>query len=546
MDPSSHDHQNPQLSQLLDRINQIKSEATLEAQQAIAASEGGGRDCQVAQATIVSAEEGAEIAEAAIVEASEMDGEASEGQDEATNEENETSAESESQQQTEGERKSASPTPPGLAGSKPNPFAEKPIEGFYPQEPRSFAEAKLTDAEVEGLILKYLLAKGQASGREISDQVKLPYMLIDNLLRQMKNEQLVGYTGAAAANDYICRLGDVGRERAKRLTEFSTYFGAAPVDLRDYVKCVSAQSLEKQHPQRKDLERAFSDLLLNQRMFGKLGPAVNSGRGLFLFGFPGNGKTSIAERITRTFGRHIWIPRALGVDGEIIRLFDPVNHVLAPLPKQEGYINNIAIDQRWVRIERPTIVVGGELQMQHLEVQFNPNIGISEAPVQLKSNCGTLVIDDFGRQRMSVDELLNRWIVPLEMRYDFLNTISGKKIQVPFDQLIVFSTNLEPKDLVDDAFLRRIPYKIEVQNPTEVEFRQLFAIMCDKVGFKHDQEAVDYLIEEHYKKHERPFRNCHPRDLLQQIKNQCLYEDRPMKLTKDAFDFAVDNYFSVV
>lgn len=434
--------------------------------------------------------------------------------------------------------------------AKPQPVAD-PAEAvakdvFVPKEPQTFRDAKLTDAEVEALVMKFLLARGAASGREISDQIKLPYLMIEKVLRQLKNDQLIGYTGAAAAGDHICRLGDTGRERAKRMVEVSTYFGSAPVDLKEYVQSVSIQSIEKQRPTRKDLERAFSDLLLNQRMFSKLGPAINSGRGLFLFGFPGNGKTSIAERITRSFGRHIWIPRAISVDGEIIRLFDPVNHVEAPLPKNEGYISNLAIDQRWVRIERPTIVVGGELQMSHLEIQFNPNTGISEAPVQLKSNCGTLVIDDFGRQRMSVDELLNRWIVPLEMRYDFLNTLSGKKIQVPFDQLIVFSTNLEPRDLVDDAFLRRIPYKIEVENPSEVEFRQLFVIMCEKVGFKFESDAIDYLIEEHYKKKDRPFRNCHPRDLLQQVKNQCLYESLPMLISREAFDFAVDNYFSVV
>ena len=199
-------------------------------------------------------------------------------------------------------------------------------------------------------------------------------------------------------------------------------------------------------------------------------------RDRFLFGFPGNGKTSIAERVTASFGKYIYIPRAISMDKDVVRLFDPMNHIEAPAEETDGLLADDHIDKRWVRIERPTIVVGGELTMDHLEIQYNATTGISESPVQMKSNCGTLVIDDFGRQRMSVDELLNRWIVPLEKRYDYLNTSNGKKVQVPFDQLVIFSTNLEPKDLVDDAFLRRIPYKIEVPNPSLQNFVKLFEI----------------------------------------------------------------------
>jgi hypothetical protein len=191
-------------------------------------------------------------------------------------------------------------------------------------------------------------------------------------------------------------------------------------------------------------------------------------------------------------------------------------------------------------------VAGGELTMTSLEISHSSSTGISEAPLQLKSNCGTLVIDDFGRQRMSVDELLNRWIVPLEKRYDFLNLPNGKKIQVPFDQLIVFSTNLEPRDLVDEAFLRRIPYKIEVADPSQSDFRELFQIMCGKFGFEHEQAVIDYLIDEHYRKPGRSFRACHPRDLLLQVRNHCAYEKKPLALSNEAIDFAVENYFSVM
>jgi predicted ATPase with chaperone activity len=347
-------------------------------------------------------------------------------------------------------------------------------------------------------------------------------------------------------NDYQYQLTDIGRERARRYSAHCTYFGAAPVALKDYVASVQAQSLTKQHPTPDDLSRAFDDLLLNKRMLSRLGPAVNSGRGLFLYGAPGNGKTSIAERVTSAFGRSIWIPRAIGIDGEIIRLYDPVNHEELPLESTQGVYDERKIDKRWVRIRRPTIVAGGELTMSSLEVTLNTSTGISEAPLQLKSNCGTLVIDDFGRQRMSIDELLNRWIVPLEKRYDFLNLPNGKKIEVPFDQLIVFSTNLEPRELVDEAFLRRIPYKIEVIDATEQEFRDLFRLMAEQMGFPFRQEPLDYLIETHYRKAGRALRFCHPRDLLLQVQSSCKYENRELELTNEALDLAVDIYFSVM
>ena len=263
-------------------------------------------------------------------------------------------------------------------------------------------------------------------------------------------------------------------------------------------------------------------------------------------GGPGNGKTSIAERVTNAFGEFVWIPRAIGIDGEIMRLFDPSMHEEAPLEASEGLIDDRKIDGRWARIKRPTIVVGGELTMDALEVTLNTATGVSEAPLQMKSNTGTLVIDDFGRQRMTTDELLNRWIVPLEKRYDFLNLSSGKKIQVPFDQLIIFSTNLEPKDLVDDAFLRRIPYKIEVTDPEEVAFRKLLKIMGKSLKIPYDQAAVDYVIEKHYKAVNRPFRCCQPRDLLLQIRNYCYYTKRDPVMSPETFDFAVENYFAVM
>ncbi|MBL8827160.1 MAG: AAA family ATPase, partial [Planctomycetaceae bacterium] len=422
----------------------------------------------------------------------------------------------------------------------------KQNDKFVPLEPNSFAEAQLSEGLVEGLVAKYLLSCGTATGRQCADQVALPFKLIDETLAQMKTDQLVVYRGSSIMNDYTYQLTDMGRERARRLSEHCSYFGAAPVSLRDYVESVTRQSLTQVHPTYNDVKKAFDDLLIDDAVMRRLGPAINSGRGLFLFGAPGNGKSSIAERITRAFGSTIWIPKAIGVDGEVIRMFDPSNHEVAPVEKGEGLIDKQHLDRRWIRIRRPTIIVGGELTMSALEVTLNTSTGISEAALQLKSNCGTLVIDDFGRQRMPVDELLNRWIVPLEKRYDYLNLPNGKKIQVPFDQLIVFSTNLEPKDLVDDAFLRRIPYKVEVKDPTEQQFRELFEVMAKKLGVEYNQAALEYLIEKHYRAKNRPFRCCQPRDLLMQIRNYCVFLTMPPVMSPEYFDIAAETYFAIM
>jgi DNA-binding PadR family transcriptional regulator len=445
----------------------------------------------------------------------------------------------------------ASGEPPKMVEQlEPESPQDKPTESsdnvFFPQEPQRLQDTGITETQIEELILKFLLARGDAQGRQIANQVKLPFILIDGILRRLKQEQLVVYRDAAQVNDYQYQLTESGRERARRFAFDCSYYGATPVTLVDYIESVKAQSLTKQRPSEQDLRRAFSDLLINQRMFMRLGPAINSGRGMFLYGYPGNGKTSIAERVTRCFGDMIWIPRAIGVDGEIIRVFDPNYHEEVPLESASGLLSNVKFDSRWIRIKRPTIIVGGELTMEQLELRLNTATRINEAPIQLKSNCGTLVIDDFGRQRMRTDELLNRWIVPLEKRHDYLNLPSGKSIRVPFDQLVIFSTNLEPKDLVDDAFLRRIPYKIEVEDPTEQEFIELFRIMSPIMGLPFDNECIRYLIDTHYKPINRPFRCCQPRDLLLQVKNLCMYCGSEPKITRQYLDFAVENYFAVM
>jgi hypothetical protein len=419
-------------------------------------------------------------------------------------------------------------------------------EPWRPSEPTSFDQLGVPESLVEQIMMRYLLARGETSGRHLAAHLRVPFRLIEPIFERLRNEQLIAYRRGGTAGDYVYVLTETGRTVARGMTSDCTYFGACPVPLSEYIESVRAQTVEGQRPKEHDLKRAFGDLLIDEAMLKRLGPAVNSGRGMFLFGYPGNGKTSIAERVTAAFGKYVWIPRAVEIEGEIMRLFDRMNHVMAMPDEQSGWLDQSGYDKRWVRIKRPTIVAGGELTMDMLEVRGNAETNISEAPLQLKSNCGTLVIDDFGRQKMSVDQLLNRWIVPLEKRFDFLNMRSGKKVQVPFDQLIVFSTNLEPKDLVDDAFLRRIPYKIEVPDPSETHFRKLFEIMCQLLEVPYRPEAVDYLVQQHYLPVQRPFRNCQPRDLLLQVRNYCFYRDLPVELREEYLDYAVENYFSIM
>ena len=377
--------------------------------------------------------------------------------------------------------------------------------GFLPHEPTTLAEAGLGETEVLTLILKVLLQLGTASGARIASQIKLPFHLVSNLLGQMKKEHRVVYKNTVGVDDFACELTMQGIEQARRWHEHSAYCDAAPVTLRDYIASVKAQSIALQRPTVADMKRAFSDLVVEPEMVGRLAQALRAGRGLFLYGPAGNGKTSFAERMTLAYGEHIWIPRAVSVDREIVRLYDNCCHEEIPLDPAKGPLK---YDTRWIRIRRPTVVAGGELTMDRLEVTINKQIGVCEAPLQMKSNCGTLVIDDFGRQRMNVTELLNRWIVPLEKRYDYVNLPSGRTVQLPFDQLVVFSTNLEPRSLADEAFLRRIPYKIDVVDPLEPEFRELFRRAAAKSKLLPDEGVVDHLIEKHYRQAKRNFRRC--------------------------------------
>ncbi len=395
---------------------------------------------------------------------------------------------------------------PAESASRGPESEQAAAEGFFPVAPRSLAQAQVSEMVVEGIVLRSLAHEGSMRGVEISQRIGLPFAIIEKLLQGLKTRRLLMHKSGGGLADYIYELTEAGAVKVRQDPSPCKYCGAAPVSLADYEASVAAQSLTRLEVRPEDLKRAFGQMTLSDEMSKRLGLAIASGKGLFLYGRPGNGKTCIAERITAVYGTSIWIPRAISVGGEIIRLFDPGCHEELPLREGDQIISDERIDGRWVRIRRPTIVVGGELTMASLEITTEGDSGVAEGPVQLKSNCGTLVIDDFGRQQIAPAELLNRWIVPLEKRYDLLHLASGRKIRVPFDQFVVFSTNLEPKDLVDEAFLRRIPYKIEIENPSEDQFRGLFQGTCAKLGVEFHADALDYLLEAHYRQAKREMR----------------------------------------
>ena len=415
---------------------------------------------------------------------------------------------------------------------------------FLPLRPKTLKETKLTKNDMGPLLLKFLFLHGVQSGHRIADQVKLPFDVVEPILQALKADMLVGLKAAAVANDYMFELSPKGIEQAKMHLERSTYCGSAPVSLQEYRNAVLRQSLKNSKPTFEKVADALSDLVISKMMINQLGQAISSGKSMFLYGEPGNGKSSIARRAIHAIGEHIWIPRAITIGGEIVRLYDPSLHVARPLPNTVGIMKDTQFDDRWVRIERPCISVGGELTLSHLEASANPVTGIIEAPVHVKSNGGCLIVDDFGRQQISSTELLNRWIVPMETGNDFLTLPSGRQVSLPFEQLLIFSTNLEPRDLCDEAFLRRIPYKVEVFDPTESQYRRLFANLCQKYGVQTRAEVIDYLIEYHYKRVDRPFRFCHVDDLLQQARDFCEFHNKEWTFTKEIAELACLNYFS--
>jgi hypothetical protein len=425
----------------------------------------------------------------------------------------------------------------------PDPVGDgvDPEGPWTPLEPRTWDDLGISLPFAENLILRYLLQIPTDSARGVAHELCIALALVRDVLEQLRAAKLVQHRGAGKMGDFIFELTEAGRARAIESRRVTSYVGPTPVPWHQYLECVQEQSLSRYVPGPEDLEQAFGDLLVSDDVLDRLGPAIASCKALFLFGDPGNGKTSLAERMTRCFGGDVAIPHALFLDGTVIKLYDPSVHVAvddsAPVRR---------VDRRWIRIRRPTVIAGGELTLEQLEIQQNGNTLVYEAPLQLKANLGTMVIDDFGRQRVPAHTLLNRWIFPLERRVDYLSLPDGRKLTVPFDAFTVFSTNLEPADLADEAFLRRIPYKIRVEDPTEDEFRAVIEALAPRMRVQLPRGSVNYLIERHYKLPNRPMRFCHPRDLLEQIRHRCAYERRQPVAAPPEWDRAVANYFGAV
>jgi predicted ATPase with chaperone activity len=418
-------------------------------------------------------------------------------------------------------------------------------DAFWPSEPRSIEDTGLSATAIEALICKYLLAIGTNSGHGIAEHLCLPFGILESIFNGLRTRQIIVHGGSAPFNDYYYTLTETGRNRARSFQSTSGYIGPAPVPLMDYVISVEAQTIAAEAPGREQLQSAMAGISVDEALYDAIGPAVNSGAGMFLYGAPGNGKSTLAKRLIMCFGQEIWVPYAVVEDGQLIKLYDASYHTVVEKP-HDSLIKAADFDRRWIKVKRPTVVVGGELTIDNLEIRTDKLTNVSEAPLQMKANCGCMLIDDFGRQRIDPDQLLNRWIVPLEARHDFLTLPTGKKIQIPFELLILFSTNLEPRDLVDEAFLRRLPYKVEVGDPNDEEFHRLFQIYADHFDCEYRPEVVEYLLDQHYRADNRARRRCHPRDLLLQVKNYCSYQNLPFEMTPDYLDRAVKTYFTDV
>ena len=404
-------------------------------------------------------------------------------------------------------------------------------------KPRTIAEVGVRESVLEDIALKTLYQHGSLSILDLSDHTRLGYDAAEQLFSRLRAKLFCEVTGMRGNVPEIA-ISSLGRTRALDLLTRNQYSGAMPVSLESYVGQVRKQSIRQMQVRPADVERAFAHLVFTNEVLSQLGTALNSGSAVFLYGPPGVGKTAAAETLSRVFAEdQIWIPYAVEVGGQIITVYDPAIHGPSLATASDG------VDRRWVLCKRPTVTVGGELTIEMLDLQFNPTTNYYDGPPQMKANNGVLIIDDFGRQRISPEELLNRWVVPLDRGIEFLTFAGGRKIEIPFEMLVVFASNRDPRTVLDSAFLRRIQTKIKLGDVSEEQFCEIFRRVAREQGLKVEQSVLDELIHVIRDVQKEALRACQPRDLLNQVCWKARYEDRKPSLDRASLLLALKTYF---